>query len=537
MSASHSIPNKTSNIPHPQPPGAARGFLWRGVTAAIPNLVVFGTLAAVFVLGHRTGWKLLSSPAFVGSTARQPDDWCPEHLVPESVCVECNEALLPKPQLFGFCPRHGVAECVLDHPELAQINGSPQLPRYDALPALALLPRTENNSRNMLHRHRLQLTSNETLQKAGIEVDVVHEQPMVEALTANGELTFDPTRVAHLSSRLPGTVTAVFKTIGADVAPGEILALVDARQVGEAKSELLTALVRRRLRRTTLERLHGVGESSVPVRMLTEAESALQEAEIACLSARQSLVNLGFEVPERLDAQDAKKIAEEIRFLGIPEPLLKNLATTARTANLLPLRTPYRGTIVASDIVAGEVVDASKLLVTVADPRQLWLLLSVRQEDASRVAVGQPVVFRTDDRSRALKGKVAWIGSTIDERTRTLQVRVILQDETRLLRDKTFGTGRIILREEPHAVVVPRESVQPTEDAQFVFVRDKDFLKPGTPKVFHVRQVRVGARDEKSVELLAGVLPGEVVATKGSPALLAQLLRSNLGAGCGCHEH
>ena len=55
--------------------------------------------------------------------------------------------------------------------------------------------------------------------------------------------------------------------------------------------------------------------------------------------------------------------------------------------------------------------------------------------------------------------------------------------------------------------------------------------------MFHVRQVRIGAADdEATVEILAGVLPGEVVATEGSNVLLAQLLRSNLGAGCGCHE-
>jgi cobalt-zinc-cadmium efflux system membrane fusion protein len=93
-----------------------------------------------------------------------------------------------------------------------------------------------------------------------------------------------------------------------------------------------------------------------------------------------------------------------------------------------------------------------------------------------------------------------------------------------------------VLREEPRAVVVPREAVQSTSDAHFVFVRDRDYLKEGHPKVFHVRQVRLGAGDEQSVELLAGALPGEVVATKGSGVLLAQLLKSNLGAGCGCHK-
>ncbi len=102
------------------------------------------------------------------------------------------------------------------------------------------------------------------------------------------------------------------------------------------------------------------------------------------------------------------------------------------------------------------------------------------------------------------------------------------------MRDKSFGTARILLRSEPHAIVVRRDAVQSTAGSQFIFVRDKDYLKPDHPKYFHVRQVRTGARDDEYVELLAGVLPGETVATTGSAALLAQLLRSSLGEGCGC---
>jgi cobalt-zinc-cadmium efflux system membrane fusion protein len=108
----------------------------------------------------------------------------------------------------------------------------------------------------------------------------------------------------------------------------------------------------------------------------------------------------------------------------------------------------------------------------------------------------------------------------------------VLDNSASTLKDKTFGTGRIVLREEPRAVVVPREAVQTTRDATFVFVRDRDYLKDGAPKIFHPRQVRTGARDETHVEILAGALPGEVVATKGSNVLLAQLLRGSLGAAC-----
>jgi multidrug efflux pump subunit AcrA (membrane-fusion protein) len=167
----------------------------------------------------------------------------------------------------------------------------------------------------------------------------------------------------------------------------------------------------------------------------------------------------------------------------------------------------------------------------------MWLMLNVRQEDAKYVRPGLPVGFHADDGELNVNGQVVWISPAVDEQTRTLKVRVSVANEVGVLRDKTFGTAQIVLREEPNAVVVPREAVQSTPDAHFVFVRDKHYFDEKSPKFFHVRQVRIGARDGQYVELLAGALPGEVIASKGSNVLLAQLLRSNLGAGCGCHEH
>ena len=94
----------------------------------------------------------------------------------------------------------------------------------------------------------MQLATEETAQKAGINVDVVHERLMTDAVVANGEVTFDPARVAHLSSRLPGTVATVFKQVNDAVEPGEMLALIDAAQVGQAKTQLLNAVVKRRIK-------------------------------------------------------------------------------------------------------------------------------------------------------------------------------------------------------------------------------------------------------------------------------------------------
>ena len=68
-----------------------------------------------------------------------------------------------------------------------------------------------------------------------------------------------------------------------------------------------------------------------------------------------------------------------------------------------------------------------------------------------------------------------------------------------------------------------------------MFVRDKGFFDSKTsPKVFHVRTVRLGTKTEKYTEVLSGVLPGEVVAAKGSDVLRAEMLKNNLGEGCTC---
>jgi cobalt-zinc-cadmium efflux system membrane fusion protein len=187
--------------------------------------------------------------------------------------------------------------------------------------------------------------------------------------------------------------------------------------------------------------------------------------------------------------------------------------------------------VVAREVVAGEVVDAAKTLFVVADTRQMWLTLNVRLEDMKHVSLNQPVRFQPDGTRTESAGAIAWISPSADEKTRTVRVRADLPNLRGDLRANTFGPGRIVLREEKHAVAVPRDAVHWDGDCFIVFVRDKNYLKEGAPKVFHIRKVRPGAQDERYVEILAGLLPGELVASKGSNVLKAELLKASLGEG------
>ena len=543
-----SAPESTES-PTPRPVRSLVGRL----AGALPALLIWAALAGLAFWGHHVGWVIPSFSVLMGNDAGPEDDWCAAHNVPESVCVECQPALMPRATEFGWCKKHGVSECPLCHPEVAQLQTKPSVTQADrerARRALAFAERPANDKQCKKHLRRLQFASPEAVSKAGIDTKLVWEAPMVECVAANGAIAYDQTRVARLSSRLPGTVWQVDRQVGDRVQKGEVLALVEAAEVGRAKAEFLQAFSQVDLKTTVYENLQRAA-GSVPARTVQEAEAAFREARIRLLGARQALINLGLPIQvEELKGLTEDQLAQRLQLLGLPETVVRTLDPRTTTANLIAVKAPLDGVVVAREVVAGEVVDTAKVLFVVADPRRLWLNLDVRLEDARHLALGQTVHFRPDgwaspgavpvpwyrpsgDRLtwiQTSQGKITWISTAVDDRTRTVKVRAELDNPEGRLRAGTFGAGRIVLRE-AMTVVVPKEALEWEGCCHVVFVRDKNYLDEGAPKVFHVRKVVPGARDDRSVEIIAGVLPGEVVVTSGSGVLRSELLKNDLGDG------
>jgi len=518
---------KSADVLQP-PPGQARGegqslapaetgggiLLW--LRRTVPTALVLVTLGGLAYWGHHTGWNFLGKgPHGEGETGHG-----------ESV-VSVVDA--PSAGSYGWCGEHGVLDCPLEHPDVAQTPKTPSVTKEDferAKRALSARPRPENDPSCKQHLRRLRFGSAEAVEKAGIEIVPAWSAAITEAISGSGEVSFDPTRTARLSSRAPGTARLVAKKVGDPVHSGEVLALVDAAEVGKGKAEFLQALVQVRLKRKSLANLKAAA-GVIPERQMREGEASLRDADARLLAAEQALVNLGLPV-RAADYADApiEEISSRMQFVGLPEPLLRSLDERTATANLLPVRTPFDGVVLTSDVIAGEMVDTGKLLFVVVDPRHVWLTLHVGLNDARFVKAGLPVKFRPDGMLEEFSGKVTWVGTATDERTRTVPVRAEVVNDTGRLRASTLGTGRIVLREEAKAIMLPSEAVQSDGGCEIVFVRHKDFLMPEGPKDFFVRLVRTGARDGANVEIIAGLLPGEVVASKGSSRLLNELKKS-----------
>ncbi len=475
----------------------------------MPMLLTFSLLVGVAYWGHHTEWKFSSVQRGV---AKSPMAEKTEDLLTTELEASSHAQ---------WCEQHGIAVCPLCDRSLAQVEKPLEPASVDELEriqnAFAVRERAANDQQCLVNGSRVRVASKETAEKLGIDVAPVWEAAITESITASGEVSFDATRVARLAARVPGTAWRVTKQIGDPVKAGDLLAIIEAAEVGKAKAELLQALVQVRLKTQALANLKN---APVPERQKKEAEAARRDAEVRLLSAEQALVNLGLAVKAsefgKLEVDD---IAKQLQRLGLSRELSKTAGDADLPGTLLPLRAPLDGVVMQVDVIAGEVVDPADVLFVIADARQMWANLNVPAADARWVQVGQAVRFRPDGNKAEFTGQVAWIGTSADETTRTIPVRVVMPNADGKLRASALGVGRIVLREEPHAITVPNEAVQKVGGCEVVFVRDKDFLKPNGPKVFHARMVRTGAKDATNTEIIVGVSPGEVVITKGSGLL------------------
>ncbi len=469
------------------------------VTRALPTLATLTVLAGVGYLGHQLDWKIPPLADVLGTAPPKDGAWCVDHGVPEATCIVCR----------GFKVTSTPPSLLASLGLKAADPGTPAPPEPgDGKP----LP-------------PVQLPSAEMLALAGVETANAETRAVDEVIEANAESGYDMTRYAQVAPRVAGHAVAVRMQPGQRVRHGEVLVLIDATEVGKAKAEFLQAAATLASRRTILERVRSSTEAGFRNQAdLVSAEADVNDASIRLFNARQALINLGLPAPEF--AAGAVPAERDVQFLGLPANIVAGLDPAQTTANLLPVAAPLEGVVVWQRVVPGEVVEPAQPLLAVADTSRMWVTAEVSPGQVERVRIGQEMTFAPDSSDGApFAGKVSWISTEVNEKTRTVQVRAEVANPDGRLLARAFGRATIAVRTSLGALVVPEVSVQPDGSRYLVFVRLND-------EVFRPRAVTLGARCGGYVEVLTGLSAGETVATRGSHVLAAQANRGKLGAGC-----
>ncbi len=262
-----------------------------------------------------------------------------------------------------------------------------------------------------------------------------------------------------------------------------------AASIAEARGELAAATA-------TWNRIHSLGKDAVSGKRYTEARIARQQAE-ARLKAYGEI-----------QAQ-MKKLLESGN-----EPVQKHYE----------LRAEQAGMIIQDDFVLGQIVTPEDVLFVISDMDHLWVEANIKPEDVTKIVKGSQVIIQVGD--EALQGKVINIGRVLDEKTRTLPVRIEVETVDASLYPGQFVKTSINSKASHAAIIVPAEAVLRSSDGDWML-----FVETA-PGRFVPEEVEVveNLGDQLIIE---GIENDTIIVSKGAFTLQSELAKS----GFSVHNH
>jgi cobalt-zinc-cadmium efflux system membrane fusion protein len=418
---------------------------------------------------------------------RAENDWCAGHDVPESQCEACNPGVLDKYESSKVAPVQDAED-----QEIAVLTVD--TPRVRALPSLTCS--TDSSV--------IRLSTASVAERVGLLVEQVQRGKLRKTLEVPATVEYDSRAHARLAPRAAGTVVEVRRDLGDEVAAGDVLVVLDSAALGAAKSELLQAAAHVGLWAKNSQREAALLEKGLSTEKdVLEAETRLVESRIALATAEQRLANF-----------------------GLTEEQIGAVREKGETSSLLSISAPFAGVVVGLDTVLGEIASPDAAIVSLADTSRMWVIVDVDQAQIRLVKRGQPVLLTVEGwAGETLGGRVTWLSSDVDERTRTVKVRAEFENPEGILRAHSFGTARIVTRDDEESVLVPKDAVQWEGCCNVAFVRQ-------STTEFVPRKLRLGYDAGDYYEVLHGLSGGETVVTQGSFILKTELRKGSIGAGC-----
>lgn len=342
------------------------------------------------------------------------------------------------------------------------------------------------------------------IEAQGIEIAPAGKGVLARELSVPGTITLDPGRLARVPGRVVGTVIEMRKRLGDTVTQGEVVAVLDSREVADAKSEYLTASVAYDLQRTLFERTQTLWAKRIaPEQRYLQAREAFLEAELRLNLARQKLSALN------LDPAEVERAAKEESSASL------GVSSLCR----YEIRSLIAGRVVERKVDVGSLVgsqgDPSELY-TIADLAVVWAELAVPTRDLDMAEEGQAVVIESGGESgKRAEGRIKFISPLVQHETHSVRAIAEIDNTALIWRPGAAVTARIMIEKKPMAVCVPRGALQSIGGEQVVFVR--------TQEGFQRRNVTTGSSDQECVEITAGLSAGEEIAVKNTFLLKAEL--------------
>lgn len=422
----------------------------------------------------------------------------------------------------------------------------------------------------------------EALKNARVTIETAGPASIRNVLRLAGEIGLNEERVAHIVPRLDGVVKKVFKDLGDTVRRGDVLAILESRELADAKINYLSEVKKDRLATADLKREMRFYKNTAQMLDLLKQELELDEIyprlqDLFLGQSRELLIpayaklKLAKSVYARekglfekgisskseylLAAEDYK--SAEAKYVALREKIAYDGAWTVRqkrrtaemerlnlqtaTQKLLALgltsqkikdldrvegqnftqyelRSSLNGVVIKKHLTLGEAVEKDDDIFLLANLSDVWVNIAIPAKDIKSVRLGNKVLVKSDSMGLEAEGEIAYLGSIIDEKNRAVTGRVVIENANRKWRPGTFVSVELILEEKAVPIAVVSEALQTLRDWDVVFVKYGN--------TFEARPLELGASDGRYVEVLEGLSEGERYVAGNSFAVKAEIEKS-----------
>lgn len=311
----------------------------------------------------------------------------------------------------------------------------------------------------------------------------VGKQPVADRLDLSAKVQADPARMFRVFPPASGRVMTIEVKPGDAVKRGEVLATIDSADAATAQSDLTKAEIE------SVRAQRAADRQKVLLDHGAVAEKDYIDAKAAADSAKAEL----------------DRAKQHLSLLGI---------SSGPAATGIPLLSPSRGIVLSVGAAAGEFsksLDNADPLLTIADLSSVWIVGDVFEKDISKVQPGTRVTVTVDAfPGQRWAGRIDAVSGALDPVTRTLKVRVALDNPGEKLKPEMFAAIHVDAGSH-NAVVVPNSAIIHEGQNTVLFVDSG-----GKPEQ---KTVTTGQVVDGKVEITSGIDEGEKVAVNGAELL------------------
>jgi len=322
--------------------------------------------------------------------------------------------------------------------------------------------------------------------KMGIVLSPVKRQRLAKEIIAPGEVTVNIYHSSQVTSRIRSQIIKRYARMGDKVVKGQKLLTLSSVDVADAQSQLLVA-------DREWQRVKKLGRKVVSERRYIETQVKRQQAY-------------------------AKALAYGITESQIIALLRQKDASKA--TGLFNLLSNQDGTIISDQFMLGQVVEPGQRLMEISDEFFFWVETQINPEDAFNIKPGTLARIYISSNT-TIDAKVIQIHRRIDETTRTLPVRIEVNNQKNILRPGQFVKVALQTAAGDDVIAVQKSAVTLLHNEPVVFMlKDNEF---------YPQLVEVGSVRNDWVEIFNGLKKEDQIVTQGTFLLKSLLLKSQIG--------